>query len=160
LPRALYVLRVDHLRIHIPFDQTADNLSLAASDWATSNTLTLLSAHHTRNVEIFNVDLEITTLPHETCDEDIASFAKLHEDPSNNEQIGIYIFACILIFTTTLSVEYLEHAIQQIEGWIAASPTDHSDRSRRFQVLDVMLARVAQDRLMLEVAIPNSPGIG
>jgi hypothetical protein len=115
LPRVLYVLRVGHLRIHVPFDQTADNLNLAASDWATSNAPTLLSAHHTRDIEIFNVDLEIAALPHETCDEDIASFAKLHEDPSNNEQIGIYIFACLLIFTTTLSVEYLEHAIQRTE---------------------------------------------
>jgi len=124
---------------------------------------TMLPAQHMCDMDIFHVDSEITATLKELSDEDLASFAELHQDASNDEQIEIYILSCFLIFTRTCSVERVEQAIQRTEAWIAASPTDHPDRSRRFQILDEMLARLTQDRFMLEDAIqdamPNIPGV-
>ena len=41
-------------------------------------------------------------------------------------------------------MEYLEQAIQRTEGWIAVIAMDHPDRARRFQILDMLSARIYQ----------------
>ncbi|KAI3342064.1 hypothetical protein F4824DRAFT_486466 [Ustulina deusta] len=69
--------------------------------------------------------------------EDLHSFAEM-QDPARNEQIELYIYTHFLIFTKTQSTESLDQAIQQTEGWLAVTPTDHPDRTCRFHVLDVL----------------------
>lgn len=96
------------------------------------------------NMELFHVESEMATLLHDMCNEDLFSFAGLHEDPVNGVQIELYIFTYFLLFTRTFSAEYLEQAIQRAEGWVAVTGLDHPDRARRFQILDMMLARMSQ----------------
>lgn len=101
-------------------------------------------------MELFNIEVEMASSLHDLSDEDLRSFAELQEDPANDEQIELYIYTCFLIFTRTRSTEYLEQAIQRMEGWIAVIAMDHPDRTRRFQILDMMSARMIQLRHVLE----------
>jgi len=100
-------------------------------------------------MEPFHVDDEMATLLGGMEDEDLQSFAEL-QDLANNEQIELYIYSHFLIFTKTQSTECLDQAIQQMEGWLAVTPTDHPDRTRRSHVLDMLVARKHQYNLLLE----------
>ena len=93
------------------------------------------------NMELFRVDPEIATSLHELSNEDLRSFAVLHKDPANDEQLELYICTCFLIFERTRSTEYLGQAIRRTEGWIAVIGLDHPDRARRLQIFDMMSAR-------------------
>ena len=90
------------------------------------------------NTELFRVEPEIVTLLYDMSNEDLGSFAELHEDPVNDVQIELYVFTLFILFMRTLSIEYLEQAIWRAEGWIAVTGLDHPDRARRFQILDMM----------------------
>jgi hypothetical protein len=89
-------------------------------------------------------------------DKDLHSFAKLHEDPTNNEQIELYIYICFFIFEGTRSTEYLEQAIRRTEGWVVATLADHPDRARRSHILDMLSARMQPH---IEDVIPTLVGI-
>jgi hypothetical protein len=91
-------------------------------------------------MELFNTEAEITSSLNDMSEEDLRSFAELHEDPANDNQIELYIHTCFLIFRKALSREYLERAIQRAEGWVAVTPADHPDRTRRSHILDMMSA--------------------
>jgi hypothetical protein len=109
--------------------------------------------HHTAEMELFNIDAEITSSLDYMSDADLRSFAELHEDPASDEQIELYIYTCFLIFTKTRSAEPLEQAIQRTEGWIAVTTSDHPDRARRFHILGMMSARMRQLSEMEEVGL-------
>jgi hypothetical protein len=118
-----------------------------------------MATHHIAKIELFRIDHEITTSLQEIDDEDLCSFVKLHEDPINDEQIELYIYACFFIFEGTGSTKYLEQAIQRTEGWIAVTLADHPDRVRRSLILDMMSVRMHQQNLILENAMSTPLGI-
>lgn len=93
-------------------------------------------------MELFHVESEIATLLHDMSNEDLCSLAELHEDPVNDVQIELYIFTYFLLFTKTLSVDYLKQAIRRAEGWVAMTGLDHPDRARRFQLFEMMSAKM------------------
>jgi len=100
-------------------------------------------------MEMFHVEQEMASLLHDISDEELRSFAELHEDPADDAQIELFIYTCFLIFTRTGSMEYLERAIQRAEGWVAVTADDHPERARRAKILDVMSARMNERRYML-----------
>ncbi|KAI1157268.1 hypothetical protein F5B18DRAFT_261330 [Nemania serpens] len=101
-------------------------------------------------MEPFHVDDDMATLLRSMDDEDLHSFAELHDDTASDEQIELYIYTHFLIFTKTQSMECLDQAIQRTEGWLATTPTDHPDHSRRFHILDMLVARKHQYNLLSE----------
>ena len=109
-----------------------DDLAISASS---SN------VHSSSNTELFRIEPEMATSLHDMSNEDLCSFAELHEDLVNDVQIELYIFTYFLLFTRTLSREYLEQAIQRTKGWVAVTDLDDPDRVRRFQIFDMMSAR-------------------
>ena len=100
-------------------------------------------------MELFNTEAGMTSFLNDMSKEDLCSFAALQEDPANDNPIELYIHTRFLIFTKTLSREYLEQAIQRAEGWVAETPADHPDRTRRFHILDMMLARMHQHKVAI-----------
>ena len=106
------------------------------------------------NTELFRVEPEMATLLHDISNEDLCSFAKLHEDPVNDVQTELYIFTYFLLFTRTLLIKYLKQAIQRTEGWIAVTGLNHPDRARRFQIFDIMLARMCEPMYISEELLP------
>ena len=96
------------------------------------------------NTELFRVEPEMVTSLHDMSNEDLCSFAELHEDPVNDVQIELYVFTYFLLFTRTFSMGYLKQAIQRTEGWIEVARLDHPDRARRFQIFDMMSARMCE----------------
>ncbi|KAL8364968.1 hypothetical protein RB595_003992 [Gaeumannomyces hyphopodioides] len=109
-----------------------------------------MATQHTAVMKPFNIEAEIASSLGDMSEDDLRSFAELHEDPENDDQIELHIYTCFLIFTRTRSTEHLEQAIQRTEGWIAVTATGHPDRIRRFHILDMMLARRSQRGLALE----------
>ncbi|KAI1158960.1 CHAT domain-containing protein [Nemania serpens] len=101
-------------------------------------------------MEPFHVDNDMVTLLGSMDDEDLHSFAELHDDTASDEQIELYIYIHFLIFTKTQSMECLDQAIQRTEGWLTTTPTDHPDHSRRFHILDMLVARKHQYILFSE----------
>ena len=106
------------------------------------------------NTDLFRVEPEMATSLHDMSNEDLCSFAELHEDPVNDVQIELYVFTYFLLFTRTLSMEYLKQAIQRTEGWIAVMGLDHPDRARRFQIFDMMSARMCELTYISEELLP------
>ena len=107
------------------------------------------------NTELFYVEPELIATLYEMSNKDLYSFAELHEDPVNDIQIELYILTYFLLFTRTLSMEYLEQTIQRIEGWVAVTDIDHPDRARRFQILDMMLARASEFSYTAKEILPD-----
>ena len=70
--------------------------------------------------------------------EELSVFAMLQEDPINDAQIELLIYTCFLVFMRTISMEHLEQAIQQAEGWVAITAYDHPDQARRTRILDTI----------------------
>lgn len=89
--------------------------------------------------EHFRLEAEMVSELHNMSGEDLQSFTELHEDPTSNDQIELYIYTSFLNFQRALLEEYLEQAIHQAQGWIAVTPADSPDRTRRFRILDIML---------------------
>jgi hypothetical protein len=115
----------------------------------------LAANHHMADMEPFNIEAEMASLLHDMSNEDLLAFAESQDDPAADEQIELYIYACFLIFNKSYSTEHLERAVQQAEGWVAVTPTDHPHRARRFHILDTMSAWMHQHRSTLEDIVPT-----
>lgn len=106
------------------------------------------------HTELFCVEQQLVSSLHDMSNEDLCSFAELHEDPVNDVQIELYVFTYFLLFTRTFSMGYLKQAIQRTEGWIAVMGLDHPDRARRFQIFDMMSARMCELTYISEELLP------
>lgn len=91
----------------------------------------------------FNIGAEMASFLNDMSNEDLCAFVESQEDPAGDEQIELYIYSCFLIFKESSSAEHLERAAQQAEGWAEATSTDHPDRTRRIQILDMIAASVS-----------------
>ena len=104
---------------------------------------------------LFCIEPEITSSLQDMNNEDLRSFAELHEDPVNDVQIELYVFTCFLLFKRTLSTEHLQQAIQRMEGWVAVTSPDDPNRGRRFQVFDMMSARMCEHTYISQELLPS-----
>lgn len=91
-------------------------------------------------VELFAVEAELRSSLKGMDKEDLFSFAELHEEPSSDEQIELYIYACSVIFRRFHSAEYIQRAVHRTEEWITMIPEDHRDRTRRVDILNTMVS--------------------
>ena len=123
-----------------------------------AETPALVAADYIAEMELFSIEAEMASSLHDMSDEDLRSFAELHEDPANDKQIELYIYTCFLIFKRTRSTEYLEQAIQRTEGWIEVIGLDHPDRARRFQIFDMMSARMCELTYISKELLPIPMG--
>ncbi|KAI0977559.1 hypothetical protein F4678DRAFT_18662 [Xylaria arbuscula] len=101
-------------------------------------------------MESFHISDEMATLVGNLDDTELHAFAKLQKGTASDEQIKLYIYIHFLIFIKTQSIKCLNQAIQQTEGWLAITPTDHPNRMQRSQVLDMLVARKHQHNLLLK----------
>jgi hypothetical protein len=90
------------------------------------------------DAEVFNLDPELRSLCDEASEEELLVLKKLHEDPTNDAQIEIYIYLCFLCFQKLKRLKYLEPAIQLAEGWLAVTPAHHPDYNRRHSLLNTL----------------------
>ncbi|KAL8367900.1 hypothetical protein RB599_003698 [Gaeumannomyces hyphopodioides] len=126
---------------------------------ASERSTTLASSYSMAGMELFHIEVDMASLLNHMSDEDLHSFAESQEDPASDEQIELYIYACFLVFKRSASTEHLERAVQRAEGWVAVTPPDHPDRTRRFQMFNMMSAWARQHRSMLENIVPTPLGV-
>jgi hypothetical protein len=133
-----------------PKTSTSDPFKPNSSEGSTTASM---ATHHMAETEPFRIDSEIIASFHDMNDGELLSFAQLQdsqEDSASDEQIELLVCTCLLVFMRMRSIEHLEQAIQRTEGWIVVTATDHPDRARRFQILDMMSAWMGQHKLILE----------
>lgn len=94
-------------------------------------------------MELFNIEPEMASLLDNLSNEDLCSFAESQDDSASDDQTELYIYTCFLLFQKADSTKHLERGVQQAEKWVAITPTDHSDRTRRLQILNRMSAWVS-----------------
>jgi tetratricopeptide (TPR) repeat protein len=105
-----------------------------------------MTSHQIPDSDLFNVEAEIRSSLRDMSDEHILSLASHHEESTNNEHIELNIYFCYSIFLRMHSMEHLDLAIQRTEKWIVATAEGHTDRARRLDILDMMMARRSQDQ--------------
>jgi len=106
------------------------------------------------NTELFYTEPELVATLHTLSNDELYSFAQLHEDPISDVQIELYSLAYFLLFARTLSEEYLKQAVQRIEGWVAVTNLNNPDRARRLQLLDMMSARMCEHTYISKELLP------
>lgn len=94
------------------------------------------------NTELFHIEPEHIATLHDMSNEELSSFVELHEGLVNDVQIELCVLTHFLLWTKTPLAKHLEQAIQRMEGWVAVTDVDNSDRARRLQILDMMSARL------------------
>ncbi|KAL6818973.1 CHAT domain-containing protein [Trichoderma camerunense] len=101
-------------------------------------------------IKEFHIDAELLSSLHEASEEDLRALAELHEDPSNDDQIELYIYLCFLIFQNSRNTQSLEQAIQRAEGWAATTAASHPDHDRRHSILNTLVAWSHQSQVIEE----------
>ncbi|KAK0766456.1 hypothetical protein N5P37_000180 [Trichoderma harzianum] len=91
-------------------------------------------------MEDFHIDAELLSSFNEASEEDLQSLAQLYEDPTNDDQIELYIYLCSLMFRRWHNRQNLQKAIQRAEEWAAATAASHPDHSRRCTILTTVLS--------------------
>ncbi|KLU92421.1 hypothetical protein MAPG_11367 [Magnaporthiopsis poae ATCC 64411] len=122
-------------------------------------TKALAPSYRNAGMELFHIEADMASLLNDMSDEDLHSFAELQEEPASDEQIELYIYTCFLVFKRSASADHLEQAVQRTEGWVAVTPTDHPDSTRRSHIFDMISAWVRQVTSILEDIVPTLPGV-
>ncbi|KAK0717749.1 hypothetical protein B0T26DRAFT_303312 [Lasiosphaeria miniovina] len=117
----------------------------------------MAASHHMADMELFNVEADMASFLNDLSNEDLDSFAEL-QDPTNDDQFELYVYTCFLVSKKSGSMGHLEQAIQQAERWVAVTPTDHSDRTRRSHIHEMMLAWGYQIRFASEDIVATNLG--
>lgn len=88
--------------------------------------------------EEFHVDAEFKSFCKEASEEDLQALTQLHEDPTNDIEIELYIYLCFIGFQKSKDTEHLQQAIEWAEGWVAATPAHDPDYNRRRSLLNTL----------------------
>ncbi|KAI0887517.1 CHAT domain-containing protein [Annulohypoxylon maeteangense] len=99
---------------------------------------------------LFDIDEEIASSLRGMSDEELRSFSLTYEDSACDKHIELQIYTCFLVFLRTGSPEHFQQAIQLTRKWNETLTIDHSDRTRRHQIGDMMVAWELQLNLFLE----------
>ena len=99
--------------------------------------------HATRllvEMDVFRVEPEFMSMLEDLDEESLSGFAALYKNTESDSDIEVAVFVQFLRFTKSSSPEFLEAALQQATKWAAATEAGDPERSRRFQIVDMMLA--------------------
>lgn len=102
------------------------------------------------DTEEVHIDSELKSFCNEASEEDLCALAELHEDPTNDVQIELYIYLCFICFQKSGNVKYLEQAMQRAEGLAAVTPAHHLDYNRRYRLLNTVTIWYHQGQVIKE----------
>lgn len=85
--------------------------------------------------EDFHIDAALLSSFHGASKEDLQALAQLYENPTNDDEIELYIYLYTFMFLKWRNIKTLEKAIQQAEEWAAAATASHPEHYRRFNIL-------------------------
>lgn len=102
-------------------------------------------------MEPFRIEPEMAGLLKNMSDEELRSFVELQQDPTNDTETELFIYASLLISSRLNCIEFIEQAHRQAHQWVAVTPVGHMDRDCRFKILDFLLAGMLQQREGLEL---------
>lgn len=88
----------------------------------------------------FKIDPELVDLIDSFSNEDLISFAELHDGSRVDEHIELSIYADFAVYQRTHSSERYDRAVMRAEGWVAIAPNDLPDRKRRLEIFDALTA--------------------
>lgn len=91
-------------------------------------------------MEVFQIEPDLMSTLEDLDQEGLSDFAALYEGLKSDSEIEVAIFIHLLLFTKSSSPEFLERALQRAMRWAEATEVKDPDRSRRFQIVDMVLA--------------------
>jgi tetratricopeptide (TPR) repeat protein len=92
-------------------------------------------------MEYFSIDPGMLDLLDNSTEEELYSMGKLYENQEDDTDIELYIYINFLHFSKTGFPDCLNQAIQRTETWTKDLVPGHTDTSRRFDILDTLIAR-------------------
>lgn len=94
----------------------------------------------TESPNLFNIDPDMSATLDNLEDEELRSFAEM-QNPDDDGQIELYIYTQFLVFKRAGHQGHLERAWQQAKKWVAATPKNHQQHTRRTALLGMLSAR-------------------
>lgn len=106
------------------------------------DTAAAVDVYTTAGMKLFAIESDMVSSLYDMDDEDLCSFAELHEGPTSDVQVELYICTCFFVFTRTGSMNHLKRAIQQAKRWVTVTPDDDQQHARCSEVFDMLSARM------------------
>ncbi|KAI0852643.1 CHAT domain-containing protein [Daldinia vernicosa] len=92
-------------------------------------------------MKLFHLDPEIINDLGDMNNEELLLLSMMHEDTVIDNQVELYIYTSLLLFTRNQSFECLRRAMQLTKQWITALGLFDHDRERRFGILNFLSLR-------------------
>ena len=68
----------------------------------------------------------------------------------NSTNIEPYIYICMRIFDHYGASRFLQEGLERAEEWVTMTSIDNEDRTRRFEIMSLLSAKLHQRRYLLE----------
>ncbi|KAI1662037.1 CHAT domain-containing protein [Daldinia decipiens] len=92
-------------------------------------------------MKLFHLDPEIINDLGDMNNEELLLLSMMHEDTVIDNQVELYVYASLLLFTRNQSFECLRRAMQLTKQWITTLGLFDHDRERRFSILNLLSLR-------------------
>lgn len=86
----------------------------------------------------FSLEPETTEYLRELSGEDLSSLVGLSEQDESGEEAEFYIYALLLLFFESKSLDHFEQLMLRVEAWVSGITTGHPDVARRQKILEQM----------------------
>lgn len=91
-------------------------------------------------MEPFHIEKDLANVLQGMKDDELEDFAKTYEDATNDVDIELFIYTCVLLFQRTGSLEHLDRGVQQAEGWVVITSDDDPQKARRCEIWNKVIA--------------------
>ncbi|KAI3011192.1 hypothetical protein CBS147346_1393 [Aspergillus niger] len=86
-------------------------------------------------IDEFRIDEDVASSIIESSNDELEGLTALYHDSSDDADIEIFIFACLVSFQRTDSLQWAEKAVRKAQQWTASTPLGDGHYRRRFRIL-------------------------
>ncbi|KAL2014889.1 hypothetical protein VTN00DRAFT_2414 [Thermoascus crustaceus] len=94
--------------------------------------------------EVFQINEEIASSLREIDDDELRVFSELHEDPTNDEEIELFIFTNFNLYKRTGDPEWAQRAMVQTDLWLLSTPLEDEQSARRYRIANLIRATACE----------------
>ncbi|KAJ5328560.1 CHAT domain-containing protein [Penicillium brevicompactum] len=88
----------------------------------------------TSETDGFEIDDEVASSIRLLEKEELMEFAELYEDLTEDKEIELFIFTCVILFIRTDSLEWVDRAIKRAQLWTVSTPLENDQYKRRSKI--------------------------
>ncbi|SPB51509.1 Aminotransferase class I and II family protein [Aspergillus niger] len=83
----------------------------------------------------FRIDGDVARSIVESSNDELEELTALYHDSSDDADIELFIFACLVLFRRTYSLQWGEQAYEKAQQWTASTPLGDGQYRRRFRIM-------------------------